>query len=256
MAIPARLYKYRPIDERTQRIVRENKLWFSSPLKFNDPFEGRIFPDFSGTEEDHRRFLRLMYEKNGLAGRDLDDKVQHDIDKGILTDPDTKFSEITTKVVMDRISTLCFSEVNDSILEWSHYADKHRGICLEFSTSSPTSYFSKVREVDYVRDYPILRMFSDSAEEKRRKFMLTKSDDWFYEHEWRVFEIMEDEFTRRPGGYDFPPDSLTGIIFGCRMTDDDINHVNSWLEGRDPQPRRYRARVKDREFALQIDPMN
>jgi hypothetical protein len=258
MAIPARLYKYRPKNDTTEKIIRENKLWFSSCLDFNDPFEGRIFPDFSGTKEDHRNFLMAMYSKYGLSAGDLDDKVQKIIDQGILTDPDkvARFSERTTELIMDRVSTLCFSGTNDSILEWSHYADNHRGICLEFSTSDPNSYFSKVQKVDYVEDYPILRIFSDTQEEQIKKFILTKSNHWFYEDEWRVLEIMGDGFTRSPGFYDFPPASLTGVIFGLRMTDDQIREILPWFEARDPKPELYRAGVKDRAFGVQIDPLD
>jgi Protein of unknown function (DUF2971) len=39
-----------------------------------------------------------------------------------------------TKATRDALRVGCFSERRDSILMWSHYADHHRGICIEYET--------------------------------------------------------------------------------------------------------------------------
>ncbi len=43
-----------------------------------------------------------------------------------------EINRLTTKFLANSYTT-CFSENNDDILMWSHYASKHSGICLEFS---------------------------------------------------------------------------------------------------------------------------
>ena len=256
MAIPPHVYKYRSISKNTGRIIRENELYFSSPLGFNDPFEGRVFPDFNGTEAQHRKFYEAVLLSAGFSGAQLQDKIEEYVKKQLLMDAKKAhiFSENTTTRIMERISTLCFSEKRDDILEWSHYGDEHKGICLEFSTSDLSSYLSKLRKVVYSNSYPQLMMFSDPNEEKIKKFILTKSDHWTYESEWRVFEVMGDGFTRRPGAYEFPPDSLTGIIFGCRIPPSERTKVISWLAGRSSMPKLYQAVVKYRDFGLDIVP--
>lgn len=42
--------------------------------------------------------------------------------------------ERLTKKIFENSSTTCFSETNNNFLMWSHYASKHSGICLEFTT--------------------------------------------------------------------------------------------------------------------------
>ena len=48
----------------------------------------------------------------------------------------------------------CLTPIPNNILMWSHYADNHKGICLEFDTS--IRLFGTAREVDYRETYPLL----------------------------------------------------------------------------------------------------
>ena len=47
-------------------------------------------------------------------------KLQKDMDKEL-------------EMLRKSFGIACFSETYDSLLMWSHYADYHRGICLEYS---------------------------------------------------------------------------------------------------------------------------
>mgnify|MGYP002227506002 FL=1 len=35
--------------------------------------------------------------------------------------------------MQDTVLVGCFSERNDSLLMWSHYADEHRGLCIGYN---------------------------------------------------------------------------------------------------------------------------
>ena len=48
---------------------------------------------------------------------------------------------------------ICFSENWTNPLLWSHYADKHRGICLGFDVN-----IRRLRKVTYVKERPALRL--------------------------------------------------------------------------------------------------
>jgi hypothetical protein len=37
--MPNPLYKYRSFNQRSLQILKKGEIWFSSPLKFNDPFD-------------------------------------------------------------------------------------------------------------------------------------------------------------------------------------------------------------------------
>jgi tetratricopeptide (TPR) repeat protein len=112
---------------------------------------------------------------------------------------------------------------------WAHYADQHRGLCLEFDAdhpffdrrAGPEDLYRHLEKVRYSDDRPNLR-FEDYL---GLTSFLTKSRAWEYEQEWRMV-VPFDEPHRAisvPGGdvhlFDLPPDCVSGVILGCRMGD-------------------------------------
>lgn len=53
---PRYLYKYRGTDEFTKNIIKNNALWFSTPLSFNDPFDCQITLDTVSTYAEKKHF--------------------------------------------------------------------------------------------------------------------------------------------------------------------------------------------------------
>ena len=100
------------------------------------------------------------------------------------------------------IGVTCFAERPDNILMWSHYANKHTGFCVEYDFSKLESVEAKLMlfPVIYSKKRPMLPMelfdFSDSNNVKLAErdlpipevveAMLTKSEIWNYEEEWRI----------------------------------------------------------------------
>jgi hypothetical protein len=85
----------------------------------------------------------------------------------------------------ERFGMICFSRSWHSSLLWSHYADKHRGICLGFDVVE-----GGLKRIAYVADRPILRV--PPTEESINELLFTKFLDWQYEEEWRNwFELRE-----------------------------------------------------------------
>ena len=75
---------------------------------------------------------------------------------------------------------LCFSQDWRNPVQWSHYAEKHKGICMGFDI--PKENLEKVNHVTK-------RINCDSTIdlEMMKKFLLTKFDHWAYEKEYRAF---------------------------------------------------------------------
>jgi hypothetical protein len=102
---------------------------------------------------------------------------------------------------------------------WSHYADNHRGICLEFGTD--VRLFASALEVTYRSDYPkwAPNLVGDSGAD----ILLTKSDDWKYEREFRIIGLGQDvqrPFDASPltlnGNFmHLPEGSIKSIVVGC-----------------------------------------
>lgn len=101
-----------------------------------------------------------------------------------LSDRNTRFAFRTWKnQLSERIGLLCFSRHWNNLLLWSHYADRHRGIALEFEIDEdiaiPVRYRRKRMRLD-VDDIAAKGGFSEYLAEE---LYATKSRDWEYEEE-------------------------------------------------------------------------
>jgi hypothetical protein len=107
----------------------------------------------------------------------------------------------------------CFSEVVDNILMWAHYADGHRGFCLEFDTKN--MHFSKAFPVTYSDFLPTMHLtkvlIQEDDDNNLMDMITTKSSLWSYEKEWRLFHKEGDT------KYGIGVETLTGVYFGCEM---------------------------------------
>ena len=74
---------------------------------------------------------------------------------------------------------LCFSSDKYNPVQWAHYSDNHKGLCLGFEI--PNSYVEKVSYVANRLNKSIL-----NAPEKQKKLLTTKFNHWSYEQEYRM----------------------------------------------------------------------
>ena len=123
---PRYLYKYKRIDEDhldySSRIFTHNELYFSKVGDFNDPFDCRYRYELNGSEAD-------------LA--EYHDRVQREHHPSC--NEQERRSETAQWLAM-KWGIYCLSAVPDDILMWAHYADGHRGFCLQF-LNDPSDYF-------------------------------------------------------------------------------------------------------------------
>ncbi|MEO8148309.1 MAG: DUF2971 domain-containing protein [Bacteroidia bacterium] len=115
------------------------------------------------------------------------------------------------------------------ILMWSHYADNHKGVCIEWDideSKNKGSYF----EIKYNNDISVLNEIELHNSGHLRlnsntngKFMYSKFKNWEYEEEIRIIKIEED--LNKKGVYGDFSGELTAIYFGKNSTDDDIELV-------------------------------
>ena len=109
--------------------------------------------------------------------------------------------------IKDTALISCFSKRNDSILMWSHYADSHRGACLEFEEPEQEEF----GEVKYTNKRPMIKMYNlfstyiaydfigktiETEEFKYAKDLIkpffVKSKEWSYEEEIRCIFSTKD----------------------------------------------------------------
>jgi hypothetical protein len=74
---------------------------------------------------------------------------------------------------------LCFSEDKYNPVQWAHYADNHKGVCLGFEIDE-----KKLRKVKYVSE----RLVKETLKQPdcNEKLLTTKFSHWSYEKERRL----------------------------------------------------------------------
>lgn len=80
--------------------------------------------------------------------------------------------------------------------------------------------------------------------------LLTKAADWRHEREWRIID-----YSGGSGLRDYPPDLLVEVILGARITEKDRADVLSWVDAHQPRPRVLQARLKERDYGLELEPV-
>ena len=93
---------------------------------------------------------------------------------------------------------ICFSRNWNSPVQWGHYADRHKGLCLGFEIHD-----SHLRQVNYVQSRPAWPEAPQPwpASTKQRlidQLLYTKFAHWSYEDEYRLFTSKESQ---DPDGY-------------------------------------------------------
>lgn len=240
------LYKYKKLDQFSEKIFAKRELWFSNANDFNDPFEFSIPISFSGTDEQWREvwMKQSRLQNPSLSEEELNRTVDIDLRRGNHKDPSLlkQMEEAYLSELRKEINVCCFTKRNDDILMWSHYADYHRGICLEFNRSN--EFFKSVIKVKYRSYFPKLNRFTTPPEEQTPTIVRTKHIEWEYEKERRLLAT--------PGPHKFSDDCLIGVIFGCKMKNKDKDNIRNLLRDWSTSVQFYQAQKKNMEFGLDI----
>ncbi len=122
--------------------------------------------------------------------------------KNQLNDPiemSTKTSISSTLNIGKNYRICCFSNNDNSMLMWSHYAQEHQGIMVEYWFGGDLPSGVGIDQVAY----------SDGVKRKKEEnkylfnqYLLTKNKDWAYEDEVRLFTNQSDKISYE--GFDFP----------------------------------------------------
>jgi len=162
--------------------IRKQRLKISEIDQLNDPFEL-----WCVSQEDHRLRRALREYK---------------------------------KEMTKRFGMICFCKHWHNPLLWSHYADKHRGICLGFDVDD-----RGLRPVDYLEERSDLTM--PPTKESADELLFSKYHDWQYEEELRNWFKLDE---REDGHYFYPFDDfvqLREVIIGplCATQKEDIENA-------------------------------
>tara|TARA_R110001606_G_scaffold284220_1_gene432589 strand:- start:13157 stop:14092 length:936 start_codon:yes stop_codon:yes gene_type:complete len=259
--MPNKLYKYRSFGVNALRAITEAEVFYAKPSTFNDPLDCDPTIDM---DLDRVHLERLLYRM--LLKRKTDEEARNDI--GYLrymsseygdykTEPDVENylmrmlandikRELDTELGNEGVLSLSASWKNG--LMWSHYADEHRGICIEYDTGDQEH--PRLASVNYKGPRAIktsdlyrwkVRDNSDAKERVMRTYFYTKSGEWRYEREWRD--------VREKSGVTEVPFRTTAILFGLRCNSTVIKSVVKLLSDH-PSIKIWQVLPKDDGFGL------
>lgn len=247
---PSTLYKYRAVDSQvfTERIFSHHEVYFASPSSFNDPFEGRFRLSMTATHAQKlKKFRKILPSHKPNLTAEGREALAQQLAKSHVSNVSATATGLSARLAA-KTGILSLSAHNDDILMWPHYADNHRGICLEFAVKSGDGFLARrILPVHYTSLYPVLNYYSDSEDEMAKAVALTKSAHWSYEAEWRVV----DPFVG-PGVQVFPPALLTGVVLGSRLEGGSRAKVLSWVAAFGSPLQLYQASLRSKSYELDI----
>jgi len=114
--------------------------------------------------------------------------------------------------ISKKFGILCFSQIWSNPVQWAHYANNHKGICVEFELSNTED----AQEVKYYSE----RFKSNLVDDRSfpLKLLLSKFKHWEYEKEYRTVRVLnnfekENDLYFQPFNEDM---KLSKIIIGCQ----------------------------------------
>lgn len=166
------IFKYKEISDKCLMYLKEGTIWLSNPKKFNDPFDCLF-------ELDEDEFIKSL--------------KSFPFNHSIMIDHVEILNNYKNNMLNSEF-ICCFSEINNNILMWSHYADNHKGICVAYSTEDLLKAARKHRKrittiltpVYYSDEVEVLSCFSNENISKSAYSFQKKASCWSYEKEWRL----------------------------------------------------------------------
>lgn len=228
---PRSLYKYYSDNSNRLKTVENCMMWYSAPSAFNDAFDS----DFSVDKKAIYDLIIRFYPKDRPVRPGSDEW------KSIMSSATQIAKSLRGELTEFRQSTgiSCLSELCDSSLMWSHYANCHRGICVEYDlfeinkqlqfTPVPVIYSTEgtsfsLSDPEQI-DYEAARFFVTAV--------TSKSEDWAYEKEWRIIRdngACGDAWDSQKYGALLPMIEPSSIILGCKAEGDFAKQVREYCE--------------------------
>lgn len=226
---PSSLYKYYSDKPRNLEAVKNNKMWYSAPCDFNDVFDCDLAIN---SKEILNGVLQMVPDKRGIrVGSQMWKQLNGSVNQQIKTFQ-ADFEGLRTKM-----GIACLSEADNSLLMWAHYANNHRGMCVEYELLEFNSRlgFSPV-PIIYSDERVSIHTFETLEQDIQGKFiesLTSKSADWSYEREWRIIRedsACGDKWDVEKKGALLDAIRPKSVTLGCMATSEFEKEVRKYCE--------------------------
>jgi len=290
-----------------KQILKSRKLQWKEPGLFNDPFDHNTGFKYQFNKEDmlaelSNTFDRIMFGETGCHFKvrtNLGSMLQEMRQKLVQVRsklPAEEIKKFRTKVIeavlssqdklpflenqstfrrfalafINQSRTICFSEIKDNNVMWSHYADQHRGAVLGLKCMKEIDdNFLIAMPVKYSKEFPpftpldrwVREMTGEEEPDFKRLYfplIFTKHIDWAYEKEWRISLPLQPNEKNSRGIYleHKNAEVFDSVYLGCRMSVIDKDEIIAIAKATNPKVSIYQGRMSDCEFNLEFEKMD
>ena len=285
-----KLYKYRYFNEtlvarnglpqgeqipQWQQVLFDGLLFPAHPDSFNDPYDCEFLLEDSFVYSNSMRhiYVQELSKRYSISNADKESILNAVNPEKAVNDILWRLYRVKVKNLSERMMTdlnsvmhevksllrvLCLSEINDSILMWSHYAQNHQGFCIEYDLNA-WDCKRHLKPVQYFNDrHKILGNFADFPSPNVGNAIfeaaLYKADIWSYEREWRL--IMNRLDLVRPDLKGLTPvcalkDHITAIYLGAKAKKE--YEVQVCTHFKNTPVKVYRMKMISDRYALQAE---
>lgn len=214
--IPNYFYKYTKFNSKTKENLKKGRLFYNSPIEFNDPFDCKAHLNYGDTE---MACLRNFEKFNSSMNIELSEDAKSVWSLALKNPKNFNLlrTSSTTSYIEKYFKITCFSNKFNNNLMWSHYADKHKGIVLKFKKDLNGTLAPILLPVQYFRKYPIIDIEGIPKEQLISvlyKVICSKGINWKYEMEWRAVTKKNSKLQY------YNKNELVGIFFGLKTSEE------------------------------------
>jgi len=252
------IYKYYNVSDITliKKILKEGLIKFCSPNDFNDPFDCRFNLETKYSETEYRNYLfakglgHVMIDSN----IDLYRRGQINILNLIKSIHNNQLKEV---------GIFCTATKPTNILMWSHYANKHTGICIGYKTITEHNknylQFNKndlkpeyasdgkveIEKVKYTTKMPKkLNILKQNNQKHFWDFLISKSTNWKYEQEYRciiLLNYLKNKYIH------IQKECIAEVVIGLKTDQNIIDEVLKYINS---DQKIYRTYVSNNKYEL------
>lgn len=199
------LYSFRRINIHTINDLISNTITVSAPHTMNDPYDTLLLS------------WGNYHKENKQNRKHIDSYVK------------------SMNYFRIRSFTKVESNILSNVLMWAHYADEHKGMCVEYHFSddfekTTDAHICRFRNIIYHAPEKTIALNVDAVNTDLS--LLTKLDSWDYENEVRLISYMpshEEQYV--PIELDLNS-YIKNIYFGMRCSSHDIKLITKIMEGK------------------------
>lgn len=230
----------------------EGKLYHPLPSQFNDPFECKPhfrWPDKAKNVQKIRKHLIKVARNEGKPRKEAEAVVARSMAKeGFVRN--AIYGAVNR--TLGEIRVCSYTSSKENLLFWAHYADSHRGFCVEYdATALPISYAFKVR---YSKKYPEVT-YPAPSDARGLKPVLIKSKEWEYEEEFRTIFVPEAIRQPKNDGTSLllSGNEVKNVYFGAFMKHDHKDLILNLLKKGPFNPGIWHTKLAESEFKLRFE---